>query len=282
MIEASRQSATDRPAGAPGPTGSARGFVDLHVHVLPMFDDGPMGMEGSLALCRALVADGVCTAVASPHQLGIHEDNGRARLLPACERLNRRLMEAGVPLDVLPGGDVRIEADLLDRLDSGQAMTVADGGKYLLVELPHEVVFDLGDVIFDLARRGITAILTHPERHGRLARRVPLLRRWVRQGLRLQITAASLTGEMGEGPARAAWELLERGLVHLVASDAHAIDRRPPRMRAAYELVRDRVGPVPATRLFHDHPADVLAGRPIEGLLIEKANSWPKRLWAKA
>src|ERR1041385_6611032 len=47
--------------------------VDLHCHCLPGLDDGPVGMEDSIALCRALVADGTTVAVATPHQLGKYD-----------------------------------------------------------------------------------------------------------------------------------------------------------------------------------------------------------------
>ena len=54
----------------------------------------------------------------------------------------------------------------------------------------------------------------------------------------VQITAGSLLGDFGDGPYEACQEFFRRGLVHLVASDAHSIDRRPPaaagRARSAF------------------------------------------------
>ena len=40
--------------------------MDVHCHCLPGLDDGPQTAEAALALCRALVADGVTAVCATP------------------------------------------------------------------------------------------------------------------------------------------------------------------------------------------------------------------------
>jgi hypothetical protein len=47
--------------------------VDIHCHCLPGLDDGPATMSEALALCEALVADGITTVIATPHQLGRYD-----------------------------------------------------------------------------------------------------------------------------------------------------------------------------------------------------------------
>ena len=49
------------------------GFIDVHCHCLPGLDDGPPDVPSTLALCRALAADGIRTVVATPHQLGRYD-----------------------------------------------------------------------------------------------------------------------------------------------------------------------------------------------------------------
>src|SRR5436305_811348 len=84
----------------------------------------------------------------------------------------------------------------------------------------------------------------HPWRHDGLVRRPQMLAQWVRQGAVAQVTAGSLLGEFGDVAERAGWEWLGRGLAALVASDAHDITRRPPRMGRAIEAISRRVSHV--------------------------------------
>src|SRR5215207_1514833 len=84
--------------------------VDLHCHCLPGLDDGPASLPEALELCRGMVADGTTVAIATPHQLGRYEGRNEGDAVRrAVDELNRTLAAEGVPLRVLPGGDVRID-----------------------------------------------------------------------------------------------------------------------------------------------------------------------------
>jgi protein-tyrosine phosphatase len=235
--------------------------TDVHCHCLPGLDDGPADLAAALDLCRALVADGVTTAVATPHQLGRYR-NPAATVRAAVEGLTAALAEAEVPLAVLPGADVRVDDQLLDLLAAGEVLTVGDAGTHLLLELPHDVFIDPRHVIDALAAAGVTAVVTHPERHPAVIRRPELVLPWVERGALLQVTAGSLCGDFGRQARAAAWRLVDDGLAGLVAGDAHDAARRPPRMSAAIELVEERAGAAVARRLCLEVPMAVcgLAG----------------------
>jgi protein-tyrosine phosphatase len=87
---------------------------------------------------------------------------------------------------------------------------------------------------------------------------------WVKHGALLQITAGSLLGEFGSNAFEQAWQLVKRGLVSLVASDAHDTVRRPPQLTAALTSLTERIGLDVARALVIDNPQQVLDGRPIE------------------
>ena len=72
---------------------------------------------------------------------------------------------AGLPLNVLPGGDVRIEEDVVTRIASGEVVTLGDHGRHILLEQPHELFLPLEPVLAKLSRHGIVGILSHPERN---------------------------------------------------------------------------------------------------------------------
>ncbi|HRT96176.1 MAG TPA: tyrosine protein kinase, partial [Planctomycetota bacterium] len=145
--------------------------VDVHCHCLPGLDDGPTTLDEALGLCRALVADGVTTAIATPHQLGRFDGHVAASAIrQAVAALALTLDEQGIPLRVVPGADVRVDERIPALLDAGSVLTLADSGKYLLLELPHETLLNIAPLLAQLTARGVTPILSHPERNPLLAR----------------------------------------------------------------------------------------------------------------
>jgi protein-tyrosine phosphatase len=244
-------------------------FADIHCHCLPGLDDGPADVIASLALCRALAADHVATVVATPHQLGRYDGrHNAATIREATAALNERLVQAGIGPKVLAGADVRIDERLVDLLEADEVLTVADGGRYLLLELPHNVFVDPVVLIGLLAEAGIVSVITHPERHGFLAQNPRYVERWVRYGPCLQITAGSLLGDFGRGSQRAAWAFLGARVPLVVATDAHGAKTRPPRMTAAYRALRQHAGREVADVLCVENPRRVLAGE--ELLLVTR------------
>jgi protein-tyrosine phosphatase len=244
--------------------------VDIHCHCLPCLDDGPESLVTAVELCRALVADGVTAAIATPHQLGrYHGKNEPAAVREAVAALNRTLLVEGVPLHVFPGADVRID-ERIDRLiaDDG-VLTLADGRTFLLLELPHDTFIDPLPLMHRLTAAGITPILSHPERHafvtGAAAGGTQLLERWASAGATMQVTAGSILGDFGPVAARAAGYWLEAGLVGLVASDAHNATRRPPRLSRAIDKIVAQFGEATARRVCIENPARVLEGLPLLG-----------------
>lgn len=101
-------------------------MIDLHSHVLPGLDDGPADLEGSVTLARAAATAGTVTLVATPHIRADYQFDP-ARIRPAVEELTVRLVEEGVSLDVVTGGEVSITS-LLELDDAAlDAVRLADG-----------------------------------------------------------------------------------------------------------------------------------------------------------
>jgi protein-tyrosine phosphatase len=239
--------------------------VDLHCHCLPCVDDGPDTMVESLALCRALVEDGITTAIATPHQLGRYAGrNGAASVREGVAALNRSLMVEGIPLRVFAGADVRVDERIVRLLDDDHVLTLADRNVYVLLELPHDTFIEPAALIKQLVDLGRRPIVSHPERHRHLTANPHLIEPWLRGGAEMQITAGSLVGDFGGTALRAAWYWLETGAAALVASDAHDVKDRPPRMSKAIELIARRLGEDVARRVCGENPWRVLQGRPLE------------------
>ena len=231
-------------------------MIDLHSHILPGLDDGPATAEESLELARAAVADGVDVIAATPH---VRDDwpTTPDAMETALERLRAAIAEAEIGLDVRPGGELALEhlslpPEELRRFGLGGSAT------YLLVETPYVGwPLDIAERLFLLRAAGFTPVLAHPERNRDVqadpeARLGPL----VAAGTLVQLTAASVDGRLGRRVRDASKRLLELGLAHLIASDAHTPAIRAVGMSAAAGAVGD--GDL-ARWLTHDVPAAIVA-----------------------
>jgi len=239
-------------------------YVDIHCHCLPGIDDGPATMPEALALCLALVDDGITTAIATPHQLGrFNSCNGGAIVREKISILNEELKNNGIALTVKPGADVRADERICQLLKDDEVITLADGGKYILLELPHQIFIDIEPLIVELFSLGVQAIISHPERHFVLGNQDEVLFKWLNHSANLQVTAGSLIGQFGPAAQKAAWHLLSSGLACLVATDSHDLNGRRPCMRAAFQCISGRLGDTVARLVCIENPSRVLEGRDV-------------------
>lgn len=239
--------------------------VDVHCHCLPGVDDGPETMDDALDLCDALVEDGITTVVATPHQLGGYDRvNSAASIRAGVAHLTATLAANEIPLEVFPGGDVRVDERLLRLLDEDIVVTVADGQKHILLELPHTIYVDPLSTIAALVERGLQPIMTHPERHRYLSTMHDNVASWVEAGAVVQITAGSLLGDFGPRANEDAWRLVHAGLTSIVATDAHDDQRRPPCLTPALEMLSQELGREAARTICLENPWRVFQGLAVE------------------
>jgi protein-tyrosine phosphatase len=233
-------------------------LIDLHCHVLPGIDDGAKDLKTSLAMARMACSDGVSTIACTPHILpGVYNNSGPA-IRQAVARLRESFLEAGIPIRLVTGADVHIAADLDVQLGNGRALTLNDS-RYLLLEPPHhQLPRRFSDLIFGMQAAGYVPIVTHPERLSWIEGHYDLVKRLVCNSVLMQITAGSLMGRFGRRPRYWAERMLDDGLCHLLATDAHDTERRPPRMAEARELVAQRLGRDEATHLVLTRPRGIL------------------------
>lgn len=234
-------------------------MLDLHVHVLPGIDDGPRSLADALLLARALVDEGVRHVVATPHIYPGVFDNTLETIATAHATLDTALAQQQIPLMLSLGAEVRLCAEMLDWLAQGRLPFLGGQGgtePVVLVELPDaQIPLGADRVLGALIDRGVTPLLAHPERNRAIAEQVRRIEPLVRLGCKLQVTAASLLGEFGNRAERAAQELLDAGWVEVVASDAHNLTGRRPRLGAARDWLTQRYGLDLAEALTEHNPA---------------------------
>ena len=235
--------------------------VDIHCHCLPGLDDGPRTIDESVALCRALVADGFTDAIATPHMLGRFDGvNGAPHVRGIARQLQAALNAQRVPLRIHPGGEVRVDERIPKLLRDDQVLTLADAGKHLLIELSTSSYIEPDNLLKHLtgALPGVQIILAHAERYVPLQRDRAAVERWLAGGAMLQVNADGLLGAVGSAAVEAALDWIARGWVSFIATDAHGTRSRRPRMTEAMQLIAKRVGPDVAERVCIENAARVI------------------------
>ncbi len=250
-------------------------FVDIHCHLLPGIDDGSRSWEESLEMAQQMVADGTDTVVVTPHQLGNHTATTGQTIRHRTQQLQQWLQTNRVPLRVLPGADVRIDSDMIARLQSGDCLSLADQRRHVLLELPHELYQPLEPILEQLERIGMVGILSHPERNRGIMRQPQVIEPLVRAGCLMQVTADSFVGEFGPEPEQLAHYIVDNGWCHFLATDAHGSRKRSPQLGRAYELAVERVGYPLAVAMCCDNPLAVAEGRDLDAL----PPSQPSQTW---
>jgi protein-tyrosine phosphatase len=235
-------------------------MVDIHSHILPGLDDGSPNIKTSLEMLRIAAASGTTDIVATPHA------NLDYAFDPAVvgRKLEQLSAKAGPAPRIHRGCDLHLSFDNIEDALAHPTKYTINGHRYLLVEFSDLIIFKNVTEIFDrLLQAGMVPIITHPERNWLLQQRLGDLELWVRRGVLLQVTALSLTGRFGRAARTFSEKLIELGLAHFIASDAHDPVDRTPSMAEAFRRVARRYGDTWAERLFVTNPRCTLTGEPL-------------------
>lgn len=256
-------------------------MVDLHSHILAGIDDGPADLEESIGVARDAAADGVRTLAATPHLRRDHPSVPLHDLARRCVALNEQLERASIDLHVVAGGEVDIlwgqEATPADI----RAASFGQRGSDLLLETPYGPLppaFE--ELVFRLSAQGLRLLLAHPERSPTFQRDPGRLAALVQRGVLVQVTAGSLAkADKRSASRRLALNLVEHGLAHVIASDAHTSALgRPPGLSAGVAAAA-QVAPARARWMVTDAPAAILAGERLPPPPAEtRSRPWLRRL----
>ncbi|MDQ4026004.1 MAG: hypothetical protein M3217_11050 [Actinomycetota bacterium] len=232
-------------------------MIDLHSHILPGVDDGARSLQEARDLALAAAAEGVEAIAATPHVRSDYPTRAERMELGVAE-LRRDFANEGIAVEILHGGE--IELGRLWEIPHGELVRLSLGqtGRYVLLEFPYRGWPPAAkSAIYTLRDIGMTPLLAHPERNPAVQDHPERLQSLVETGAAVQITAASLDGRLGRASQKAAARLLELGLVHVLASDAHGPHIRASGLGAAAGQLGD---PALARYLTTEAPAAIVRG----------------------
>ena len=238
-------------------------MIDIHNHLLPGLDDGAPELSVSVEMCRMAEADGITHIACTPHaNYRYTYDPFRTEDLLAT--LRAQLKQEGISLELVRAADFHLSYENIQDAIADPARFSIAGRGYLMVELPDYGSFsNFAETFYQLQLAGMTPVLTHPERNPTLQEDASWIDHWLGQGVLMQITANSLTGGMGRKAEKFALGMLDRRQIHIVATDAHNLSSRPPRLGAAFDKVSSRASAAVAEALFRTNPLCAIEGRPL-------------------
>jgi protein-tyrosine phosphatase len=235
--------------------------IDIHAHILPGVDDGPVSWGESLAMIRQGIEDGIRGVVCTSHVLDRLDEGVEKEFIQKFEELKRKIKKEGMKISLWLGAEIHCHVQFELR---SPVATFNGHGKYALIELPlGQIPQDAGDLFFKLSVEGVTPILAHPERNTVILQRPRVAYEYVRRGVLLQINAGSVTGNFGKRVKRVALAMLDHQMVHFVASDCHSPGSRPMVLSKAYKVITHRWGKEIAEKLFRENPYKAVIGEEI-------------------
>ena len=236
-------------------------MIDIHCHILPDFDDGAADLEEALDMARIAAGSSVTDIIATSHFRG--EEASLAdlgKLMARYEKLSQALQQERIPVKLHPGCEILCLPPTPRMARAGQLPTLGDSN-YLLCEFFfNESPLYMSEMLRTLASYGYRIVVAHPERYEAVQRTPQLAENWFRQGYVLQMNKGSILGAFGGRVQAIAGSMLESGLYHLAASDAHGAQRRTPDMRLLRQHLLDRCPEEYVRVLLEENPRRILRG----------------------
>jgi protein-tyrosine phosphatase len=237
------------------------GRIDVHCHFVPGVDDGCANVGESLTCLRMMVEAGYDRVFCTPHC----GDTAFSELSPPMvadlvHRLREEVVAAGIPIELRPGGELRLSAHIARDLERVGVPTYGHEGKYVLTDIwTHDWPVWATRAVEWLQKRGLIVILAHPERLPLLRKDPKHITELAKLGLLFQGNLGPLAGASDSPDIVALAErYLQDGRYFMVGTDGH----RPPHM---------------AARLAGLRRVEELVG---EAGLRELTERNPGRLWA--
>lgn len=241
------------------------GFFDLHCHMLCGIDDGAKSRKDMFSMLDMAYEDGIRAICLTPHFCPYLQFEATSSLDAELEALRGYAAEHYPDLNLYAGNELGYYDGCLSALASGSCRTL-EGSRYVLTDFPAETEFSrIEDAMYRLRRSGYVPILAHTERYSCLAKHMDWVEDFVADGGVVQINASSLSGDWGHR-AKVLWkQLLSRGLVHVISTDAHNLTSRPPKMSVCMDYLNKHFHREIVFRLTWENANRIVHNQPVIG-----------------
>lgn len=241
-------------------------MIDIHSHIVFDVDDGPSTIEESLALIGESYRQGVRTIVSTSHRRRDLFKTPEEKIWENFKQVKESAEAKFEGLEILYGGELYYNNALLEKLENHQVPRMNDT-QFALIEFSMTTPWkEIHDGLTKVLMLGVTPIIAHIERYDALENREDRVRELINMGCYTQINSAHilkprLFGDKNRVFKKRARYFLEKNVVHIVASDMHNLDARPPYMDVARDIIAQEFGTSRASRLFEENAKTLLENK---------------------
>ncbi len=238
-------------------------MIDIHSHIVFDVDDGPKSIEESKKLLREAYSQGVRTIVSTSHRRKGMFETPEEKIATNFLKVREMAKEVADDLIIAYGAEIYYTPDVVEKLEKKLIPTLNDSS-YALIEFSMNTPYrDMHKGLSDILMLGITPVIAHIERYDALENNEKRVRELIDMGCYTQVNSShvlkpKLFGEAYKFMKKRAQYFLERDLVHVIASDMHNLDHRPPHMGEAYDIIAKKYSEDKAKELFKDNPRKII------------------------
>ncbi len=231
-------------------------FIDLHNHILPTVDDGAQTFEEALKLIEKSIEDGVTHLVLTPHVQSRAQKKDRSSQKEIFELLFNMVKEKALDIKLYLGAEIFYQSHLpYDFKDY-----TFGNDQHLLIEFSPHVETDIESVIYDLVHLGYKPIIAHIERYAYLD--VEDYKVLKNLGAKFQMNAlAAIQKDPYLKRSKLPQQLLKAGLIDFISSDAHHLEKKPPNLKHAYDILVKKYPSDYLNQLFYENALELLVAR---------------------
>lgn len=237
-------------------------ILDVHSHILPKLDDGASSGKMSVEMLREAARQGVKRVIATPHYSAFFPNTDPERIRGLCRGLNRKASKEGIDCRVCPGQEIMYSEGVLELLEQGRLLTMADSS-YLLIEFDPGAAFSfIYKAIRECTSEGYSPVIAHVERYGSI-REKGRVDELTGQGAYLQMNYRSINGGWRSSSARWCREMLKEKKIHFLGTDMHNMTTRKPEITPAYEWLKKHLDADYVRRIVKGNAKMILSDKKI-------------------
>lgn len=235
------------------------GIIDVHAHIIPKADDGSRYLGETRFMLKEAYAQGIRSVIATPHYLHRHNKMSAGQILDALEKVKKMAGEIAPDLTIYSGEELFYHDGIVEALQSGRALSLG-GTRYVLIEFSTTVSYkEIYQAVRQLTLAGYIPVLAHIERFTCL-RKSGCIEELIQAGAYMQMNYSSLSGI--NHPVDRIWcrKAVKKGNIHLLGSDMHRLDYRPPEIKKAVDWLLKDCKRETFERLTYYQPKKLLNG----------------------
>lgn len=245
---------------------SERKIIDVHAHIVPEVDDGARSIKESCRLLCLAARQGITEVIATPHSI---RGKSVEELKAVIEQLQKEMQHLYPEFVLHLGQENYYREELPVRLKERKALTMTES-RYVLVEFDPMVSYEaLYRGIHTLSSIGYLPVLAHVERYSCM-RREERMSELTNKGCLLQMNYSSLQGRWYEKNVRWCRKQVTEGRIHLLGTDMHRTDFRPPMIMEALGWLEGHVDSERFEAMTYKNPLRLISYKNKEEVHQEK------------